>query len=255
MTITLHFHGDLPSLLRRRWRDRQRHEIPANRAASVKDMVESFGLPHTEVGRLQVDGREVDFGYLIELPCHIDIWPASVPWHILSASLLRPHPLPVLRFLVDANVSKLGRLLRMAGFDAASHSHWHDDDLASCAEAEQRLLLSKDRGLLMRKKVQFGRFVRAIDPLGQFHEIINLLDLHDQMQPLSRCLECNSPLEEISKAEIAHLLEPLTRKYYQEFSRCPSCAKIYWPGSHVEKMLMLLPVRHHFKCPPRKKRN
>jgi uncharacterized protein with PIN domain len=52
--------------------------------------------------------------------------------------------------------------------------------------------------------------------------------------------KCNTPLKEVAKKEIAHLLEPLTRKYYQEFSRCPACAQLYWPGSHVKKMLALL---------------
>ncbi len=241
MAITLSFHGDLATLLRRRWRDQKLLGIPAGRAASVKDVVESFGLPHTEVGRLLVQGADVDFDYLVDSPCHIDIWPVSPPWDVLSPCLLRPQPLPRLRFLVDINVSKVGRLLRMAGFDAASHPRWDDNALAACAETEQRLLLSKDRGLLRRKKVNFGRLIRATDPTKQLHEVINLLALHDQMQPFSRCLECNSLLTDVGKEEIIHLLEPMTRKYYQDFSRCSGCGKIYWRGSHIDKMLALLP--------------
>lgn len=240
MTLCLHFHGDLASLLRRRWGKRPQQELPSSRAASVKDMVESFGLPHTEVGRLQVDGSEVAFDFVVEKPCQLDIWPLIAPWDVKSPCLLRPHPLAALRFLVDINVSKLGRLLRMAGFDAASHPHWNDAELAACAAAEQRLLLSKDHGLLMRKQVEFGHLVRASDPTMQLHEVLTLLNLHDQIQPLSRCMLCNTPLEEVAKEEIDHLLEPLTRTYYQEFSRCPGCAQIYWPGSHVGKMLQLL---------------
>ncbi len=241
MAITLSLHGDLASLLRRPWRNQELLQLPKERAASVKDVVESFGLPHTEVGCLRVDSHEVDFDYLISTSCHIDIWPVRAPWDVLQPCLLRPHPLSHLHFLVDINVGKLGRLLRMAGFDAASHADWDDKELAACAEAEGHLVLSKNRALLMRNKIHFGRLIRATAPTEQLHEVINLLNLHDQMRPLSRCLECNTLLERVAKEEIDHLLEPLTRKYYRQFSRCPICAKLYWPGSHVEKMLKLLP--------------
>lgn len=241
MTITLRFHGDLPALLRRPWRHHSLLRLPVRRTASIKDVVEAFGLPHTEVGRLLVDQQEVDFDHLISSSCHINIWPITPPWDIRKPSLLRPHPLPGPRFLVDINVSKVGRLLRMAGFDAVTHPHWPDRKLAACAVTEKRLLLSKDRALLMRRQIEFGRLIRAIEPTAQLHEVINLLALQDQMHPLSRCMICNSPLEPVAKKEIYHLLEPLTRKYYQEFSRCPGCGKIYWPGTHVAKMLALLP--------------
>ncbi|MBU0680751.1 MAG: Mut7-C ubiquitin/RNAse domain-containing protein [Proteobacteria bacterium] len=240
MAITVNFHDDLASLLRRQWRHQPQLKLAATRTASIKDVVESFGLPHTEVGRLLVDGREVAFHYLINTSCHIDIWPITPPWDVLQPCFLRPHPLPHLHFLVDINVGKLGRLLRMAGFDAASHPDLDDTELAACAEAEGRLLLSKNRALLMRKNIHFGRIIRATAPPQQLHEVLNLLNLHGQMQPLSRCLECNTHLEQVAKEEIDHLLEPLTRKYYQEFSRCPACAHLYWPGSHVKKMLALL---------------
>lgn len=240
MSLCLHFHDDLVGLLRRHWRERPTVEIPGGRNASIKDVVESFGLPHTEVGTLLVNGTAVDFTYLVQGGDRIDIRPIEPPWQVRIASLLRPRPLAELRFLVDANVAKLGRLLRMAGFDTASYPNWSDARLAACAAGEQRLLLSKDRGLLMRKEVEFGRYVRATMPAEQLREIINLLGIAEEMDPLSRCLECNSPLQRVAKEEINHLLEPLTRTYYEEFSRCPACHKIYWPGSHVDKMRVLL---------------
>ncbi|MEN8258097.1 MAG: Mut7-C RNAse domain-containing protein, partial [Thermodesulfobacteriota bacterium] len=194
MSVTVNFHGDLATLLRRQWRAQGHIQVAAGRIASIKDVVESFGLPHTEVGSLLVDECEVGFSHPVKSDCQIDVQPITAPWDIMEPCLLRPQPLAKLRFLVDINVNKLGRLLRMAGFDAASHPHWDDAELAACAEAEQRLLLSKDRGLLMRKQVHFGRLVRASDPTKQLQEIISLLGLHNQLQPLSRCLECNTPL-------------------------------------------------------------
>lgn len=240
MATSLYFHGDLSSLLRRQWRNNKRIAIAAERAASIKDVVESFGLPHTEVGRLQVDGVEVDFYHLIARPCRIDIWPVTTPWNVLDPSLLRPDPLSQIHFLVDANVSKLAQLLRMAGFDATTHPHLKDGELAAYATRERRILLSKDRGLLMRKNVNFGRIIRATEPVAQLKEVINLLALHGQMQPFSRCLLCNHLLQPVAKEQIDHLLEPLTKIYYYDFSQCPACARLYWPGSHVKKMLPLL---------------
>jgi uncharacterized protein with PIN domain len=242
MAITLYFHGDLSSLLRRKWRDNKRVAIAVERTASIKDVVESFGLPHTEVGRLQVDDIEIEFNHLIASPCRIDIWPVTTPWNVLAPSVLRPEPLSKIHFLVDANVSKLARLLRMAGFDATTNLHLEDEALAVYAKKERRILLSKDRGLLMRKNVEFGRIIRAIEPLAQYNEIINLLALHGQMHPFSRCLLCNCPLKPVAKEQIIHLLEPLTKRYYNDFSQCPDCEKLYWPGSHVKKMLPLLTV-------------
>jgi uncharacterized protein len=241
MAITLTFHGDLPALLRRKWRNQEVWQLQPERAASVKDVVESFGLPHTEVGKLLVDGREVDFDSLIQTSCHIEIRPITAPWDVLHPCRLRSRPLPRIRFLVDVNVSKLGRLLRMAGFDAAIHRHWDDSRLAAASEEEERLLLSKSRGLLMRRRVRYGRCIRATTPPEQLREVITLLALHDQMQPLSRCMECNSLLKAVARDAIDHLLEPLTRKYYSDFLQCPGCARIYWHGSHVKKMLALLP--------------
>ncbi len=240
MTIILFFHGDLSSLLRRQWRDNKKIAIPSERSASIKDMVESFGLPHTEVGRLQVDGIEVGFNHLIAIPCRIDIWGVTTPWNVFDPSLIRPEPLSQILFLVDENVSKLARLLRMAGFDATTHPNLKDERLASYAEQERRILLTKDRGLLRRKNVSFGRIIRATEPIDQLKEVIDLLALQDQMHPLSRCLLCNCLLKPVAKEHINHLLEPLTMRYYNDFSQCPKCANLYWPGSHVNKMLSLL---------------
>lgn len=240
MPSFIHFHGDLPTLLRRRWQGPQPLPHNSERAASIKDVVEAFGVPHTEVGALEVDTIEVDFSHPIDHPCRIEVWPQAAPWRVAEPCLLRPTPLPRLAFVADVNVSKLGRLLRMAGFDVAADPGLSDAELAWLSAREERLLLTKDRGLLRRKVVQFGRAIRATDPLDQLREVIELLAIHDRIRPFSRCLACNTPLTPVAKGEIVHLLEPLTKKYYSTFSRCPGCAKIYWSGSHVEKMQDML---------------
>lgn len=223
-------------MLRRWWRGRRQIIQPYTRVASIKDVVESFGLPHTEVGRFEIRGVEVDFSFQVEDGQEIAVWPIPVPWDVLTPSLLRPLPLPEITFVVDVNVGKLARLLRMAGFDVAYDRRWDDAELASVAEHEKRILLSKDRGLLTRKKVVFGRYIRAGQPEKQLQEVVDLLDLSNEIAPFTRCMECNGSLQPVAKEEIIQRLQPLTKKYYSSFSICSNCRKIYWPGSHLEKM-------------------
>ncbi|NOX79827.1 MAG: hypothetical protein GXP57_01815 [Deltaproteobacteria bacterium] len=142
---------------------------------------------------------------------------------------------------MDVNVGKLARLLRMAGFDTLYDRCWKDDKLVALCCRERRILLTRDLGLLQRKQVEFGRYIRALGPSEQLLEVIGLLGLERHVVPFSRCMVCNCPLQPIAKEKINHRLQPLTRKYYNSFSRCPGCRRIYWPGSHLDGMRQLLP--------------
>lgn len=240
MTLSITFHGDLPSLLYRRWRQPQPLHISLRRRTSLKDLVESFGLPHTEVGSLLLAGQPAPFSVLCPDRAELAVWPIEAPWQVTRASLLRPQPLPSLAFLVDVNVAKLVPLLRMVGFDTACAGKLDDGALANRAATEQRLLLSRDRGLLQRRQVEFGRLIRASEPEKQLLEIVHLLGLAERLAPFSRCLRCNGLLAKVDKAAIDKELQPLTRRYYHDFSQCLACDQLYWPGSHVEKMKSLL---------------
>jgi len=143
-------------------------------------------------------------------------------------------------FAVDMNVGKLATLLRMAGFDTFYRNYISDPELIEVAGRERRILLSKDKDLLKRKEVVFGYLVREIQPERQLAEIVQLFGLKGQFKPLSRCLRCNGLLEPVGKEEIIEQLEPLTKKYYDSFRKCHGCGKIYWPGSHRDKMLLVL---------------
>lgn len=240
MTATYHFHGDLPDLLRGRRRRQNPVVQEVTRSASVKDVLESFGLPHTEVGGILSNGRPVDFSWRVAEGQSFEIFPIRPPWDVFSPSLLRPVPLPAVRFLADANVGRLARYLRLAGFDTLYDWRWDDDLIAAMVSRENRIVLSRDLGLLKRKQIDFGRCIRAMEPAAQLREVLGLLDLFGAMRPFSRCLECNTPLVPVQKKEVLPRLEPLTKKYYETFSRCPGCDRIYWPGSHREKMELLL---------------
>ncbi|ADW18417.1 protein of unknown function DUF82 [Desulfobulbus propionicus DSM 2032] len=236
MTACYHFHGDLVTLLRRRWRTTQPIVQPVSRAASIKDVIESFGVPHTEVERIACDGQPTDFSHLVRAGQHFDIHPITAPWDVTRPTPLRPEPLTGIRFIVDGNVGRLGRYLRMAGFDTLYDPRWDSKTLLGCLGEQPRIVLTRDLDLLKRKQVVFGRYIRADKPVGQLREVLALFGLGRWPRPFARCLDCNTPLEPVDKQRIVHRLEPLTRRYFERFTFCPHCDKIYWAGSHVERM-------------------
>lgn len=211
-----------------------------NRLPSIKDLIESFRVPHPEVGRITVNLQEVDFGYRVRDGDAIQVSPLTPPIDPLAPHLLRPEPLPKIRFLVDVNVGKLCSLLRMAGFDTLYFPKEEDDQLADIAVREKCVLLSRDIGLLKRKKIVHGHYIRSQDPTAQLAEVVELYDLKQNLKPFSRCMRCNEMLVSVKKEKVKEQLEPLTRKYYTSFYQCSGCAQIYWSGSHKEGMQDLL---------------
>lgn len=236
VSVALQFHGWLEELISRRRRGEEVWAYSLTRRTSMKDLVESFGVPHTEVGRIEVDGEYVTFEYIIERQSSVDIYPQSPPVDVLAPTLLRPHPPAAIRFLVDVNVGKLAGKLRMAGFDTHYDPRWTDRELADIADAKGCILLTRDIMLLKRKKVLYGHLVREIDPNRQLAEIISYYGLLPSIRPFSRCMRCNGLLAPVAKEEILDQLESLTKKYYQTFHRCRECRQIYWSGSHRDAM-------------------
>lgn len=234
--VTIHFHGWLTELTRRVRHSSALPSFLLNRRTSVKDLIESFGVPHTEVDAILIDHQPVSFDYTIEEKSSVDIHPPQPPVNVFAPSMLRQKPITAIRFLVDANVGKLAGKLRMAGFDTCYNPQWDDEQLADMAEKRGYILLSRDIQLLKRKKIVFGHFVRETLPARQLSEVIHFYGLFEQMNPFSRCMRCNHTLIPVSKEEVFNRLEPLTQKFYHTFHRCESCGQIYWPGSHRERM-------------------
>lgn len=233
MYADLMFHDELQELVPDH--DHGMFRYPVDRRASVKDAIEALGVPHTEVGRILEDGIEVDFHALLAAKQY-EVLAVAAPWDVTGPSVLRPEPLLELRFLVDENVHRLTGLLRMIGMDAAGCRGLTDEDIAKRAVAQGRVVLSKDRRLLRRKQIVFGRLVRGVHPWDQLRETVDLFGLRSWMRLFSRCIHCNVALTPRPKVEIQERLEPLTRKYYHVFQECPQCQRIYWAGSHHEQM-------------------
>ncbi len=214
--------------------------IAIDRARSVKDAIESAGVPHTEVDLILVDGVSVGFGYVLRGGERVAVYPVFERLDIAPLQHLRPGPLRNPRFVVDAHLGKLARHLRLAGFDSLWRNDYGDAEIAAIAAAERRIVLSRDRGLLKRRAIERGYFVRAIDAEAQVAEVIGALQLEGMLRPFTRCRECNVELNEVDKAQVLEHLPSKVREHYQRFRRCPACARLYWEGTHYDRLKGML---------------
>lgn len=218
--------------------------------ASVKDRIESLGPPHPEVELILVNGAAVGFDYLVQQGDRIAVYPRFHNLPVEGPPLRPPPPQPA-RFILDAHLGKLARLLRMLGFDASYHNDIDDDVLVQQAQAEDRILLTRDRGVLKYSQVVHGYCLRSLAPSAQLIEVLHRYELADEIEPFQRCMACNGVLVPVSKAAILHLLEPKTKLYYNEFRRCQECGQIYWKGSHFERMEKLVERYRRLERPPK----
>ena len=192
--------------------------------------------PHTEVELLLVNGEPRSFDYILQRGDRVAVYPAFRHMSPEGAELLRP-PLPrPPRFLCDVHLGQLATYLRLLGFDAIYQNDWDDPELAEIAAREQRVLLTRDRRLLMRSAVVYGYCLHTRDPEQQLLAVLQRYDLFGLIAEGSRCLRCNGQLVPVAKQEILDRLEPKTRRYYDDFYRCLACDQIYWRGSHYERM-------------------
>ena len=238
--LTLYFDGSLQQLLPRGYRNEAWVDYPLTRRASIKDIIESLHIPHTEIFTITGRDRELPFSHLPRAGEEISLRSFPDGVDVTQPTFLRPTPLPKAAFSVDVNVGRLARLLRMAGLDTWYDPQLTEQELADQSAVHGRILLSRNRDLLQRKCITWGRLVRAEMPEQQLTEILSLFGLCGQVTPFSRCLECNALLQPVDKSSILDRLEPLTRKYYHRFKRCPACDRIYWQGSHHQRMQKII---------------
>ncbi len=194
---------------------------------AIKDTIEAIGVPHTEVGLIVVNGDPVGFDYRLRVGDRVAVYPT---FRCLNPDERAP------AFVADVHLGRLAAYLRMLGFDTLYTRDYDDETLANISANEGRILLTRDIGLLKRKIVTLGCFVRETDPWRQLEEILRRFDLMNVAARFYRCTQCNGELHTVDKAAIADQLMPETRQYYDEFKRCAGCGKIYWRGSHYERL-------------------
>jgi len=193
---------------------------------SAKHLIESLGIPHTEIGSITTAGRAVGLSYLVQDRDDVEVH------GVLRGADSDESP----RFVLDGHLGRLSAGLRMLGMDCLYRRDYADDELADTAVAEGRFLLTRDRRLLMRKVISRGYLVRNLEAREQLPEVAARFGLGRWSKPFSRCIRCNHLLQPVPKRDVLNRLQPLTRLYYEEFRLCAACGHIYWNGSHVERM-------------------
>jgi len=204
--------------------------------ATVKDRIQSFGVPHTEVDLVLVNGNPVDFAYRVQDGDRISVYPVFEAFDICGLTRLRPEPLRVPRFVLDVHLGRLAAYLRMLGFDTLYRNQCTYERLAEVSRREHRILLTRDVGLLKRSSVTHGYFVRATKPRQQLAEVVGRCDLARLMKPFSRCLRCNTPLTQAGKDQVRQQLPAQVALLHTEFLRCPDCGRAFWKGGHFRRM-------------------
>lgn len=239
VTATFRFYEELNDFLppERRKRD---HTCPCAREASVKHMIEALGVPHTEVELILVNGAPVGFDHRLRDGDRVAVYPVFEALDIRPLLRLREHPLRITRFVADAHLGGLARLLRLAGFDTLYDNRFHDDDVVAISQREHRIVLTRDVELLKRRDVTHGCYLHARKPELQLREIFRRLDLAGSARPFSLCLSCNAPLRPIAKAEVIHRLPERVREQQEYFATCDVCGRVFWEGSHWRRMKALL---------------
>ncbi len=210
--------------------------LEIDRARSVKDAIEACGVPHPEVDLILVDGASVDFAHVLRGGERVSVYPMFESLDITPVLRLRPRPLRDPRFVADGHLRSLARHLRMAGFDTLWDNAWDDDRIVATSLAEKRTILTRDKGMLRRKEVERGYFVRETRSEPQLREVVHALQLESILAPFIRCRECNALLEDAPRESVVDRLPPKVRGHYERFKRCPGCGRIYWEGTHYARM-------------------
>jgi uncharacterized protein with PIN domain len=209
---------------------------PLGPGQTVKSLVEALGVPHTEVDLALVNGQSVGFRHRLADGDRLSIYPVFESLEIGGLSRVRPQPLRAVRFVLDVHLGRLARLLRLAGFDCLYDNHWDDRTLSRLSREGARILLTRDRGLLMRAELTHGYCVRSPHPTEQLAEVLGRFDLSRRLSPFSRCLVCNRPLQRLPRRQARQRVPPLVARRYRRFRACPQCGRVYWRGSHWENM-------------------
>jgi uncharacterized protein with PIN domain len=207
---------------------------------SVKDAIEAFGVPHTEVDLIVVNGQPAAFSCLLRDGDQISVYPTLRSLNLSPFTHLQPRSEGEMRFVLDTHLGKLAGHLRMLGFDSLYRNDCQDEELAHISASQQRTLLSRDRGLLKHSIVTHGYLVRETRPEQQVVEVVKRFDLSRLIAPFRRCLHCNSLLRPVAKAVINDRLLPDTKQRYHQFHLCPDCDRVYWKGSHYQHMTRLI---------------
>lgn len=201
--------------------------VAINGTSTLGHVVESLGVPRTEIGELLADGRPVPAGHRPTAGERVRVRPVSRPQRVTPP-----------RFLLDVHLGTLARRMRLVGVDTAYANDLDDDVLVELAGEGRRVLLTQDRGLLRRRALWLGAYVRGAGPGEQFADVLDRFA--PPLAPWTRCTACNGTLSPVAKASVEHLLQPGTRRTQEAFARCGDCGRVYWPGAHHDRLAAIV---------------
>ncbi|HEY1343322.1 MAG TPA: Mut7-C RNAse domain-containing protein [Bryobacteraceae bacterium] len=207
---------------------------------SVKDAIESIGVPHPEVELVVVNSQPVDFSHTLKAGDFVSVYPAFHSIDLGSLPRLRRRLEGKPRFVLDVHLGRLAAYLRLLGFDTLYENTFTDAHVAAASAGEGRIVLTRDRGLLKRNEVTYGYWVRQTEPRKQLVEALRRFDLAPYVDLFTRCLVCNTELRRVDKQIIESRVTPRTVEHFQDFHLCPLCNRVYWKGSHYRRMLLLV---------------
>lgn len=196
--------------------------------ASMKDVLESLGIPHCEVGSIRSGAPGKSGATSVGLSDVVD------GGETLTVAAAEPRPLTDPRFLCDQHLGKLARLLRMTGFDTTWNGNWLEAEIARRAVNEGRVVLSRNRQLLKRKTMDRALLIRSDLPDEQLGEVLTRFELTAAVRWFGRCSLCNGLLQAVAKADIEDRIPPRTRKWLDLYYVCRTCDQLYWEGTHVQ---------------------
>lgn len=238
-TATFRFYEELNDFLAPERRGRE-FAARCARAATTKHMIEACGVPHTEVELVLVNGESVGFERLLRDGDRVSVYPKFEALDITPLLRVRARPLRETRFVADAHLGGLAKLLRLCGFDTLYDNGFDDGEIVALAAREARIVLTRDRELLKRRDVTHGCYVHALRPVVQLREVFARLDLARSARPFALCLHCNAPLRALDAALARERVPPRVGARYTRFSTCDTCRRIFWEGSHWRRMHALV---------------
>jgi hypothetical protein len=194
-------------------------------------------VPHTEVDLVLVDGESVGFDWRLRGGEHVAVYPVFELLDVSPLCHLRPRPLREPRFVLDVHLGALARGLRMLGFDSLYRNDFPDEEIVVISLRERRTILTRDRGILKRGSVTHGYWLRSTRPRRQLAEVVEHFDLYARIAPFRRCMVCNGPIEQVAEERVVEAVPPRVARSHEPFFRCAGCGKVYWRGSHYERMM------------------
>jgi hypothetical protein len=190
-------------------------------------VLEGAGIPHPEVDWVRVDGEPAELSAAARAGSVVDA----------GSAVRRVNEGETWRFVLDCHLGRLAKHLRLLGFDVLYEKRGEDAWLAGVSASQQRWLLTRDKALLFRSAIERGFLIRSPQPRDQLREVLRRHDCRAAAKPLSRCLECNADLAAEELAKGLAEAPPKTRIWCREYWRCQGCGRLYWKGSHYDRLI------------------